>query len=204
MATDTGSTPCREPGSSKEGQFCVARLACIPCFLRWPVASRILTGTHQEPRSHLSAVKRILSSARILRRFPGDFLGTLRLISIISLEGNGRLKHQNGEVPRLARIERDRPRPCASDAQTALRRRHNSLSPQVGQNTQRPEDPGQCPRRGETRSHSSTKLQKPLGSAERRTATLLGALISRLEILGPRYIVTCPRLCTCSINTQIF
>ena len=141
MATDTGSTPCREPGSSKEGQFCVARLACIPCFLRWPVASRILTGTHQEPRSHLSAVKRILSSARILRRFPGDFLGTLRLICIISLEGNDRLKHQNLEKSMLARIERDSPRLGASDASTSFRRCYNSLPPQIRQDSQRTEDP---------------------------------------------------------------
>src|SRR5437660_12157306 len=116
----------------------------------------------------------ILSLTRTLRRFPGDFLGTLRLIAISSLGGNGRLKHQNGEVPRLARIERDRPRPGPSDAQTALRRRHHSLPPQIGQNSQRAEDPGQCPRRGETRSNSPTKLQKPLGPGEGTKLLLRG------------------------------
>src|SRR5207302_1290725 len=129
----------------------------------------------------------ILSLTRTLRRFPGDFLGTLRLISIISLEGNGRLKHQNGEVPRLAKIERDRPRPCASDAQTALRRRHHSLPPQVGQNTQRPEDPGQCLGRGETRSNSPTILQKPsrplVQSPLFATSLLMDRLESRIEPL---------------------
>src|SRR6266581_4752012 len=33
--------------------FCVARPACIPIFSRGPIASWILTGTEQEPRSHL-------------------------------------------------------------------------------------------------------------------------------------------------------
>src|SRR5207302_8075144 len=111
-----------------------------------------------------------------------------KLIRIGDVGGNGRLKRQNGEVPRLAKIERDRPRPCASDAQTALRRRHHSLPPQVGQNTERPEDPGQCPGRGETRSNSPAKLQKPLGSAERRTAL---SRSSHIEIRTSRTMIHC-------------
>jgi hypothetical protein len=60
------------------GQICVARHASIPCFSGCSVAGRILTGTHQNPYSHLSVVKRILSSTWSLRRSLGDFLGTLR------------------------------------------------------------------------------------------------------------------------------
>src|SRR5207247_11099004 len=66
-------------------QFCVARLAIIPCFSRCSIASRILTRSHQQPRSHLSTVEQILSLTWTLRRFLGDFLGTLRVASVSRL-----------------------------------------------------------------------------------------------------------------------
>ena len=82
-------------------------------------------------------------------------------------ESNSRLKHQNVEKSMLAGIERDSPRPCASDAQTALRRRHDSLPPQVGQDSQRPANTGPRPGRGETGSDRPSKLQSQLGSVEK-------------------------------------
>src|SRR6266571_4463053 len=55
-------------------RFCVARPARIPIFSRCSIASRILTGTHQQPRSH--PIKRHadfiidLDSQAFSRRFP--------------------------------------------------------------------------------------------------------------------------------------
>src|SRR6266571_5926675 len=66
-------------------QFCVARLAIIPYFSRCSIASRILTGIRQQPRSHLSTVEQILSLTWTLRRFLGDFFGTLRVASLSRL-----------------------------------------------------------------------------------------------------------------------
>src|SRR5207247_8532011 len=66
-------------------QFCVARLAIIPCFSRCSIASRILTRSHQLPRSQLSTVEQILSLTWTLRRLLGDFLGTLRVASVSRL-----------------------------------------------------------------------------------------------------------------------
>jgi hypothetical protein len=75
--------------NTKIRQFCVARLAIIPYFLRCSIASRILTGSHQQPRSHLSTVKQILSLTWTFRRFLGDFLGTLSDLASSSLLSNG-------------------------------------------------------------------------------------------------------------------
>src|SRR6266581_4203615 len=71
--------------NTKIRQFCVARLVIIPYFSRCSIASRILTGPHQQPRSHLSTVEQILSLTWTLRRFLGDFLGTLRVASLSRL-----------------------------------------------------------------------------------------------------------------------
>src|SRR5438093_3086251 len=88
LAIKTTRRPDKIPGRKTKyqiKQFCVARLAIIPCFSRWSVASRILTGTHQQPRSHLSTVEQILALTWTLRRFLGDFLGTLRVASLSRL-----------------------------------------------------------------------------------------------------------------------
>ncbi len=65
-------------GSECTKQIYVARHTSIPYFSGCPIASRILTGTHQNPYSHLFVVMLILSSTWTLRRFPGVFLGTFR------------------------------------------------------------------------------------------------------------------------------
>ena len=64
--------------SRRLGRIYVARQSRIPCFSGCSIASWILTGTHQQPHLHLFVVMLILSSTWILRRFLGDFLGTLR------------------------------------------------------------------------------------------------------------------------------
>src|SRR5207249_9822909 len=60
--------------NTRPGQFCVARLAIIPYFSRCSTASRILTGTHQQPRSRLFSVKPIfiidLDPQAFSRRLP--------------------------------------------------------------------------------------------------------------------------------------
>src|SRR5437773_11795248 len=99
LAIKTRRQPDKIPDTGPEyqiRQFCVARLAIIPYFSRCSIASRILTGSHQPSRSRLSAVEQILSLTWTLRRFLGDFLGTLRVVSLGSIRGL--------RVPRLLRL----------------------------------------------------------------------------------------------------
>src|SRR2546429_6513730 len=77
LAIKTKRRPDKIPDTSPEyqiRQFCVVRLVIIPYFSRCSIASRILTGTHQQPRSRLFSVKPIfiidLDPQAFSRRLP--------------------------------------------------------------------------------------------------------------------------------------